>query len=217
VLFRTNEDAFVKTKKKLLDECNVWAVVSLPGGVFTQAGAGVKTNILFFTKGEATEKIWYYDLSHIKIRKRTPFTLAHFDHFFEVLPNFQDSDYSWTIDLTERKRKAAEEAEPFKKQAQAKEQAARKLKQQLDDLKKVEKTPAIRDQIADLTTQHKEISKEGRDLRAKAKAIEDAVFDLKAVNPNAQVEEDSRTPAELIQIIEDKGKEVAAALALLKS
>lgn len=38
-------------------------LVSLPGGLFTSAGAGVKTNLVFFTKGRHTEKIWYYDLS----------------------------------------------------------------------------------------------------------------------------------------------------------
>ncbi len=72
LLFRTNEDAFVKTKRKLLDDCNLWCVVSLPGGVFTAAGAGVKTNLLFFTKGQPTQKIWYYDLSELKIRKKIP-------------------------------------------------------------------------------------------------------------------------------------------------
>jgi type I restriction enzyme M protein len=217
VLFRTNEDAFVKTKKKLLDECNLWAVVSLPGGVFTQAGAGVKTNVLFFTKGHTTKKIWYYDLSQVKVRKRTPLTLSHFDHFFKVLSNFENSDYSWTIDLTERKAKAAEEAEPFKKQAQAKEQTVRKLNRQLEDLKKEKETQAILEQFDNLTQQHRAVSKEVRELKAKAKAIEDAVYDLKAVNPNAQVEEDTHTPEELIKIIEEKGKEVAEALALLKS
>ena len=54
VLFRTNETAFVQTKRKLLDDCDLWAIVSLPGGVFTAAGAGVKTNLLFFTKGKPT-------------------------------------------------------------------------------------------------------------------------------------------------------------------
>jgi len=71
-VFRTNEDAFVKTKRKLLDDCNLWCVVSLPVGVFTAAGAGVKTNLLFFTKGQPTRKIWYYDLSELKIRKKIP-------------------------------------------------------------------------------------------------------------------------------------------------
>jgi type I restriction enzyme M protein len=78
LLFRTNESAFVETKRKLLDECDLWCIVSLPGGVFSTAGAGVKTNLLFFTKGRKTERIWYYDLSHIKVGKKTPMTLAHF-------------------------------------------------------------------------------------------------------------------------------------------
>jgi type I restriction enzyme M protein len=43
LLFRTNESAFVETKRKLTDECDLWAIVSLPGGVFSTAGAGVKT------------------------------------------------------------------------------------------------------------------------------------------------------------------------------
>ncbi len=78
LLFRTNESAFVETKRKLLDECDLWAIVSLPGGVFSTAGAGVKTNLLFFTKGKKTGKVWYYDLSHVRVGKKTPLTLAHF-------------------------------------------------------------------------------------------------------------------------------------------
>ncbi|MBV5299929.1 MAG: N-6 DNA methylase [Rhodoferax sp.] len=78
LLFRTNESAFVDTKRRLVDECNVWAIVSLPGGVFSTAGAGVKTNLLFFTKGQKTSKTWYYDLSGVKVGKKTPLTLAHF-------------------------------------------------------------------------------------------------------------------------------------------
>lgn len=78
LLFRTNESAFVETKRKMLDECDLWCIVSLPGGVFSTAGAGVKTNLLFFTKGKKTERIWYYDLSHVKMGKKSPMTLAHF-------------------------------------------------------------------------------------------------------------------------------------------
>ncbi len=80
LLFRTNESAFVETKRKLVDEHNVWAIISMPGGVFSTAGAGVKTNLVFFTKGKKTEKIWYYDLSHVKVGKKTPMTLAHFGY-----------------------------------------------------------------------------------------------------------------------------------------
>ena len=78
-LFRKDEDAFVETKRKLADECDVWAIVSLPSGVFTGAGSqGVKTNLVFFTKGKKTSRIWYYDLTHVKVGKKLPLTLAHF-------------------------------------------------------------------------------------------------------------------------------------------
>ena len=148
VLFRTNETAFLQTKRKLLDDCDLWSIVSLPGGVFNVAGAGVKTNLLFFTKGKPTEKIWYYDLSDIKVGKKTPLSMERFDDFFRLLPTRGDSDRSWTV---------------------------------------------TREQI------------EARN------------YDLKAVNPNAKAEEDLRKPEELLDLIEAKGKEVAEALARLRS
>jgi len=101
VLFRTNEAAFVQTKRKLLDDCDLWCIVSMPGGVFTAAGAGVKTNLLFFTKGGPTNKIWYYDLSDIKVGKKRPFMLDKFDDFFRLLPERADSERSWTITRAE--------------------------------------------------------------------------------------------------------------------
>ncbi len=124
LLFRTNEDAFVKTKRKLLNDCELWCVLSLPAGVFTAAGAGVKTNLLFFTKGKRTKKIWYYDLTDVKVRKKTPLTLKHFEDFFKQLAKRADSELSWVVDMDERKREAAKEAQPFKDQSTTKSQQA---------------------------------------------------------------------------------------------
>lgn len=62
----------------------------------------------------------------------------------------------------------------------------------------------------------KELTRESKDLAAKAKDIEDAVYDLKAVNPNRKPVVDTRTPEELMDIIEEKGREVAHALAVLR-
>ena len=101
LLFRTNENAFVQTKRKLLDECDLYCIVSLPPGVFTQAGAGVKTNLLFFNKGRQTENTWYYDLSDIKVNKGNPLTAAHFEDFFKLLPSRADSENSWTVPRSE--------------------------------------------------------------------------------------------------------------------
>lgn len=143
VLFRTNENAFMQTKKKLLGDCDLYCIVSLPSGVFTAAGAGVKTNLLFFNKGKPTEKIWYYDLSDIKVGKKTPLTLDHFEEFFKLLPTKADSEKSWTVTREE---------------------------------------------------------------------IEAKDYDLKAVNPNVKVEEDNRTPEDIIKEIETNNLEIANVL-----
>jgi type I restriction enzyme M protein len=214
LLFRANEDAFVKTKRKLLDDCDLWCVVSLPGGVFTAAGAGVKTNLLFFTKGQRTRKIWYYDLSELKIRKKLPLLLKHFEEFMRLLPTQADSEFSWTVDMDERKRIAAKEAQPLKDQSTVKSRQAAQWNERLKELKKAK--PQDDKAIEEAEARLKELTRAARDLAAKAKEIEDAVYDLKAVNPNKKPDVDTRTPEELMDIIEAKGREVADALASLR-
>lgn len=56
--------------------------------------------------------------------------------------------------------------------------------------------------------------KEAREATACAQGIEDAVYDLKAVNPNKQ---NTRTTTELLDLIEAKGREVSEALAALRA
>lgn len=147
VLFRTNETAFVQTKRKLLNECNLFCIVSLPPKVFVNAGAASKTNLLFFIKGAPTEEIWYYDLSDLNVTKKQPFTLQHFDEFFKLLPERAESKNSWRVPIEEIQTKS---------------------------------------------------------------------YDIKAVNPNRKIKEDTRTSEELISIIETKGEEITKALAILK-
>lgn len=105
VLFRTNESAFVEIKRRLLSECDLWCIVSLPTRVFVNAGTGSKTNLLFFTKGEPTKKVWYYDLSDLSVTKRQPLTLAHFDGFFRLLPKRGISKRSWYVSIDEIKER----------------------------------------------------------------------------------------------------------------
>jgi type I restriction enzyme M protein len=214
VLFRT-KDAFVKTKRKLTDECDLWCIVSLPGGVFSTAGAGVKTNLLFLTKGKPTERIWYYDLSDVKVGKKTPLTLKHFDDFFARLKDRSDSERSWTLDLAARKAKAADDAAPFKEQAHAAQQEADALKDRLSGLKKAK--PRDESAIAEAETQIAGLVRTAREAAGKAETIENAVYDLKAVNPHRKVEADTRSPAELLDAIDAKGKEIAAAIGALRA
>ena len=59
--------------------------------------------------------------------------------------------------------------------------------------------------------------KEAREATSKAESIENAVYDFKAVNPHRKAEVDRRTPAELLDMIEAKGREVAEALVTLRA
>jgi type I restriction enzyme M protein len=215
VLFKTDQDAFVQMKRKLTDECDLWAIVSLPGGVFSAAGAGVKTDLLFFTKGKATQRIWYYDLSDIKVGKKSPLTLEQFDDFFTRFPKREESERSWTVDFVERKAKAAEAAQPFLDTTRNATRAGDEAKERLSSLKRVKP----RDEAAILASEQELAAflKQAREAAAKAEQIENAVYDLKAVNPNRKSDVDTRTPAELLDLIEAKGREVADALALLRS
>jgi type I site-specific restriction endonuclease len=106
-----------------------------------------RLNVKFIFSTNGHQYVEYYDLSDIKVGKRTPFTLDRFDDFFTLLPEKADSERSWTVSR---------------------------------------------------------------------KALEDKGLDLKAVNPNRVVEQDTRTPEELIALIEEKQNEIEAALAELK-
>ena len=49
-----------RIKEQLLTECDLHTIVRLPNGVFAPY-TGIKTNLLFFTKGRPTEAVWYYE------------------------------------------------------------------------------------------------------------------------------------------------------------
>jgi type I restriction enzyme M protein len=248
-LFRKDEDAFVETKRKLVDECDLWAILSLPGGCFSGAGAAVKTNLLFFTKGKKTTKIWYYDLTHVKVGKKTPMTLAHFgfgkngevlddsdlpavlteawtedENSAGEFPSYArllaargtpaaESRYSWTVDFAARRKQAREEMKPHTDEAARLKADVVSLKEKLKALKAA--NPKDK-KIEALQTKIGEQEKAAREAQSKADAIDAAVFDLKAVNPNAIVKIDARTPDEVIESIDAQGKIVAKALATLR-
>ena len=54
------EGVKTKIKRLLTQECNLHTIVRLPNGVFNPY-TGIKTNILFFTKGQPTKDIWFYE------------------------------------------------------------------------------------------------------------------------------------------------------------
>lgn len=58
--FLFGEGVKTNLKRKLIEECDLHTIVRLPNGVFAPY-TGIKTNILFFTKGRPTRDVWFYE------------------------------------------------------------------------------------------------------------------------------------------------------------
>jgi type I restriction enzyme M protein len=70
--------------KILTEEFNLHTVLRLPNGTFSPYSPGTKTNVVFFTKGQATETVWVYDARTNVPRitkKDRPLTPEHFAEF----------------------------------------------------------------------------------------------------------------------------------------
>ena len=86
VLFEDNTGQQIRAD--LMDKCDLHTVLRLPTGIFY--AQGVKTNVLFFTRGATdtgnTEAVWVYDLrtNMPSFGKRTPLTREHFEDFEEA-------------------------------------------------------------------------------------------------------------------------------------
>lgn len=70
--------------KIVAEDCDLHTVLRLPRGTFTPYSQGVKANVLFFTKGYPTERIWIYDArTNVEqiTKKDRPLTAEHFKEF----------------------------------------------------------------------------------------------------------------------------------------
>jgi type I restriction enzyme M protein len=97
--FLSNTDnASISLRKLLLQNCNLHTVLDLPGGTFT--GAGVKTVVLFFEKGMATQKVWFYQLNLDRnLGKGNPLNENDLADFVELQKTKAESENSWTVDV----------------------------------------------------------------------------------------------------------------------
>jgi type I restriction enzyme M protein len=95
--FLSNTDnASVSLRKLLLESCNLHTVLDLPGGTFT--GAGVKTVVLFFEKGSATKKVWFYQLNLDRnLGKTNALNEKDLADFVTLSATKANSENSWSI------------------------------------------------------------------------------------------------------------------------
>jgi len=89
VLFESNVGSDIR--RDLMDKCNLHTILRLPTGIFY--AQGVKTNVLFFTRGEKdkgnTKEVWVYDLraNMPQYGKRTQLVREHFAEFEAAFGN----------------------------------------------------------------------------------------------------------------------------------
>jgi type I restriction enzyme M protein len=99
--FLSNSDNASKAlRQELLTSCNLHSILDCPSGTFI--GAGVKTVVLFFEKGEPTRRVWYYQLDPGRNMGKTN-SLNDEDllEFVDFQGRFQDSAKSWSIDVSQ--------------------------------------------------------------------------------------------------------------------
>lgn len=130
-----------------------------------------------------------------------------------MLPSLAESPQSWTVDFAARRAKAREEAAPHRADLERQSGKATALRERLARLRREK---GANGQLEALQAELAASDRVAREARGKVEAIEAAVYDLKAVNPNVRTEIDTRSPAEIIEAIERHGAELAAALSRLK-
>jgi len=102
-----------RIRKDLMEKCNLHTILRLPTGIFY--AAGVKTNVLFFTRGKKeegnTKNVWFYDMrtNMPNFGKRTPFTEKAFEDFITAYTGGLHAEnvvkqYDGAIDEEKRKQ-----------------------------------------------------------------------------------------------------------------
>jgi type I restriction enzyme M protein len=120
--FLSNSDNASRTlRQELLSSCNLHTILDCPGGTFI--GAGVKTVVLFFEKGQpfdsvqgmplfsqgkplsegmATQKIWYYQLVPGRnMGKTNSLNDEDLREFVELQATFAETEKSWLVDIAD--------------------------------------------------------------------------------------------------------------------
>lgn len=98
----TGDGVKERVRKKLLEDCNLHTIIRLPNSVF-KPYATVATNLLFFTKGEPTKEVWYYE--HLlpegqkSYSKTKPLLLSEFDPIKGWWIDRVENDLAWKVDI----------------------------------------------------------------------------------------------------------------------
>jgi type I restriction enzyme M protein len=98
----TGDGVKQRVRQKMLEDCNLHTIIRLPNSVF-QPYATVATNLLFFTKGEPTKEIWYYEHKmpegYKAYNKTRPIQAKEFDPIKAWWNKRKESDIAWKVPI----------------------------------------------------------------------------------------------------------------------
>jgi len=90
------------TRKYLLENCSVGAIISLPSGVFMPY-TGVKTDIIIFKKGEPTKEIWYFEVEddgfELNVSRKKKNGKNDIDLLLEIWEDKKITEKSWLVSI----------------------------------------------------------------------------------------------------------------------
>ena len=96
------EGVKTRLKERLLAECDLHTIVRLPNGVFAPY-TGIKTNVLFFTKGRPTKAVWYYEhpypAGYKSYSKTKPMRIEEFEPEKKWWNRRKESPQAWKVTL----------------------------------------------------------------------------------------------------------------------
>jgi type I restriction enzyme M protein len=228
------EGVKTRIKEALLSECNLHTIVRLPNGVFNPY-TGIRTNLLFFTKGAPTTHIWYYEHPYPpgakSYNKGKPIRIEEFaaerawwgderDGFKARVENEQ----AWKVNIRETIDDARAKAQPHWDASSRATAAAKSIRQQISMLKSEQKTlaakavparKALESKLSLLQAELTVAEDKARSENQTGNAIYDAAFNLDLKNPNRKEE----GPGDVDQLLPEYEKllaQIAATRAALK-
>lgn len=94
------EGVKTRLKEHLLERCNLHTIVRLPNGVFAPY-TDINTNLLFFTKGEPSREVWYFEhplpAGYKKYTKTRPIRIEEFALEKAWWHERQETERAWRV------------------------------------------------------------------------------------------------------------------------
>jgi type I restriction enzyme M protein len=96
------EGVKTRIKETLLADCNLHTIVRLPNGVFNPY-TGIRTNLLFFSKGQPTKEVWYYEHPYPagtkSYNKGRPIRIEEFEPEKQWWKKRDENEHAWRVSI----------------------------------------------------------------------------------------------------------------------